>query len=45
MFKNIIWRVNIEVLASQKEQSLSNGGMWEDFIKENEEALEMEQWT
>lgn len=36
VFKHIIWRVNREVLASQKEQSLSKGGMWGDFIKDNE---------
>lgn len=43
MFKDIILRVTKEVLVSQRnERSLSNGGMWEDYIKESMEIRQ--QW-
>lgn len=45
VFKHIVLSVNREVLASQrKKQSLKNGRMCEDLIKDNEELVEIEQW-
>lgn len=36
MFKDIILSVTKEVLVSQRnERSLSNGGMWEDYIEDS----------
>lgn len=44
VFKHIILRAIREILVSQrKEQSLSDGGMQEAFIKDSEELVEIRQ--
>lgn len=43
VFKHIILRAIREILVSQKkEQSLSDGGMQEAFIKDSEELVEID---